>query len=184
MKKQTVISTIIASTLAVAALIVGYSQRKELFLYRNNLANKSVVEIVNHLEDKLDENKGFNAGITGEGLILSDAFDQIELPLPDGLFYLSVAPYINQSHRCSNHSLITCRGELKNQTFRIQITDLDANTITLDQDLSSSSNGFIGVWLPANKSYDINVSYNSLTSTTYVTTSKTSYTCLTTMKLT
>lgn len=184
MKKQTLISTIIASTLAVAALIVGYSQREELFLYRNNLANKSVVEIVSHLEDKLDENKGFNAGITGESLILSDAFDQIKLPLPDGLFYLSIAPYIDQTHGCSNHSLITCRGELKNETFYIQITDLESSIKILDQTISSSSNGFLGVWLPANKSYDINISYNSLTSTTIITTSETSYTCLTTMKLT
>jgi hypothetical protein len=37
--------------------------------------------------------------------------------LPDDEFYLSVAPYLEQTHDCYFHSLTTCRGELAGERF-------------------------------------------------------------------
>lgn len=171
--------------LAIGAIIlIGTNSAKDQdFLSRYNLDDMSVKEIVSHLENKLDEPEQFNAGITGTTLILSDLKEQIELALPNGLFYLSFAPYINQTHPCANHNLVTCRGEMKNQSFQIQVVDSMTNEIIMDEMLTTKSNGFSGIWLPKDRNFQLTVTYGTLSATTQVSTSSVSNTCLTTLKL-
>ncbi|HAX03682.1 MAG TPA: hypothetical protein DEA30_04140 [Acholeplasmataceae bacterium] len=184
MNKKTLIILSIFVLFLTTIVFIGINNSKDTSLFeRHNLSNKSVEEIVSYLEQRLDEDDKFFAGIYGDKLVLGDDKEQIELALPNGLFYLSIAPYINQTHPCTNHNLVTCRGELKNQVFQIEIIDLETNTVISKRDISSSANGFAGIWLPANKNLSIKVTYNSLSTTTDISTYSTSNTCLTKMKL-
>ena len=116
-------------------------------------------------------------------MLLGDSQQQVELELPNGKFYLSFAPYVNQTHPCANHNLVTCRGELKNKSFEVKIVDSQTNTVIIEKTIISSSNGFAGIWLPINKRYQITVSYENFSATDEVSTFTTSNTCLTTLKL-
>lgn len=185
MKKNVWIALSIMIAFIGLVLFLGTNASNESkFLAKYGFEGWTVQEIVAHLEDQLAEPESFRAAITGSKLLLSDSYHQVELELPSGQFYLSFAPYIQQTHPCANHNLITCRGELKNESFVVKIIDLRTNTIFLETTIQSSSNGFAGIWLPANNDYQMTVTYGDLTATEVISTFSTSHTCLTTLKLT
>jgi hypothetical protein len=170
--------------IGVVVLTSLLTPKQNDFLARYDLESMSVQEMVSHLENKLDETADFRASITGSNLSLGDTTYQVELDLPNGQFYLSFAPYISQTHPCSNHNLVTCRGELKNVSFEVTVVDTESNSVILEDNMTSSSNGFTGIWLPKNKTYQITVTYGNLSASEEVSTFSTSNTCLTTLQLT
>jgi len=158
------------------------SKQEQAFLEKYGLINMSIQERVSYLEDVTDEDEEFFAGITGKELTLADDNENYSYKLPNNQFYLSIAPYINNTHPCSNHNLITCRGELKNQTMDITVKDSSGNVIINDT-YTSKSNGFLGLWLPKNMSGTITINYQGLTTTEKISTFESDNTCLTTLKL-
>src|SRR5690554_786851 len=59
-----------------------------------------------------------------EVLVGAVGSDDLEsLAIPDDLFYLSIAPYVDATHECHFHSLTTCAGELRNVPVRVTVTD-------------------------------------------------------------
>jgi hypothetical protein len=184
MKKKLLIGlSILIAFIGVIAFVAANSPNRNDFLAKYDLDGMTVKEIVAYLENDLNEPTNFSAAITGTKLVLGDATHQIELELPKGQFYLSFAPYINQTHPCANHNLVTCRGELKNKSFEVKIVDSQTNTVIVEKTIISSSNGFAGIWLPKNKRFQVTVSYGNLTATEEVSTFTSSNTCLTTLKL-
>ena len=185
MKKKVLIGlSIFIAFIGVIAYLVGSSTNQDDFLAKYDLDGLTVKEIVALLENELNEPANFSAAITGTKLFLGDSQQQVELELPNGQFYLSFAPYVNQTHPCANHNLVTCRGELKNKSFEVKIVDSQTNTVIIERTIISSSNGFAGIWLPENKRFLITVSYENLTATEEISTFTSSNTCLTTLKLT
>ncbi len=184
MKKILLPIVAIAVVLAVGVVFLNSQQNQsEDFLVRNNLVGMDVMEIVEYLEKKTDEPIGFNAGITATKLVLSDTKGSIELNVPKDLFYLSIAPYINTTHPCGTHNLVSCRGELQGETLHVLITDMDTNEVVLDQDVDTYANGFAGLWLPRNRNLSVTVTYKDLSATTQVSTNDDDNTCETTLKL-
>ncbi|RIK15345.1 MAG: hypothetical protein DCC50_08445, partial [Acidobacteria bacterium] len=62
------------------------------------------------------------ASVQPAAVLLSDAEGrEARLPLPQDEFYLSVAPYLDQTHECHFHSLTTCRGELGNEELTVRV---------------------------------------------------------------
>lgn len=184
MKKNILLlSMIIIAALISYSLLTANQRKSDDFLVRYELQSLSVVEIINYLEQKTDEPMGFNAGVTATKLLLSDDKDAIELDIPADLFYLSVAPFINQTHPCANHSLVTCTGELQNETLRVLITDLDSDELILDQDIVTSPKGFAGLWLPSGKNIEMTITYKGLVATKQLSTFELDETCETTMQL-
>lgn len=184
MKKNILLlSTILLVAFIGYSLLTSYQRKSEAFLNRYELQSLSVVEIINYLEQKTDEPAGFNASVTSTTLFLSDEKDTIELDLPADLFYLSVAPFINQTHPCATHSLVTCTGELQNETLRVLITDSDTDEIILDQDIVTSPKGFAGLWLPSGKNIEMMITYKDLVATKQLSTFEVDDTCVTTMQL-
>jgi len=184
MNKKTIIAISVFFLFIGAIVLVALkTPNRNDFLTRYDLDGMSVKEIVSYLENRLDEPANFSAGITGSKLLLGDANHQVELDLPNGQFYLSFAPYINQTHPCANHNLVTCRGELKNISFAVKVVDSQTNSTIFEDNITSRSNGFAGIWLPKNKNYQVTVTYNGLSATDEVSTFSTSNTCLTTLKL-
>lgn len=109
--------------------------------------------------------------------------EQTLVDLPDDEFYLSVAPYVEQTHDCYFHSLTTCRGELAGEQVHVTITDRDTGEVLVDEVTDTFDNGFVGFWLPAGVDTTIQVEYEGLSASEDISTGPDDPTCLTTMQL-
>lgn len=105
-----------------------------------------------------------------------------EVPIEDG-FYLSLAPYREQTHPCSFHSLTTCRGELAGEDVTIVVTDPATGEQIVDEATTTYDNGFVGVWLPRERALEITVTTADGAASTPVSTFADDPTCLTTLQL-
>lgn len=75
------------------------------FLAKQGLAGKTVEQIVDVIDQSPQARPlPYSASITSKALKLSDGQQQYSYPLGNK-FYLSFAPYIQQTHPCFNHSL-------------------------------------------------------------------------------
>lgn len=63
---------------------------------------------------------------------------------------------MNETHPCEIHSLTGCRGEMKNERYELHIVDQDGKVV-IDKTVQSNQNGFIDLWLPRNKTYDVTI---------------------------
>src|SRR5690625_1726459 len=74
-----------------------------------------------------------SASITSTALIVTDSEENEEIyPLPQDEFFVSIAPYIDETHPCTNHSLTGCQGELVEKEFDIFIEDTEGNVVIED----------------------------------------------------
>ena len=103
--------------------------------------------------------------------------------LPDDLFYLSIAPYIEQTHDCYFHSLTTCQGELAGKDLHVTITERATGNVLVDGVTTTFDNGFVGFWLPSGIDATINVTYEGYAASAEISTGPDAPTCLTTVKL-
>ena len=101
------------------------------------------------------------------------------MPLTGDEFYVSFAPYVNQTHDCYYHSLTTCTGELGNADIHVTVTS-DAGEVLVDEDMTTFDNGFVGLWLPRDIEATLEVTYGDLSLTQDIATGEEDPTCLTT----
>jgi hypothetical protein len=176
-----ILGVIVTITIAFAFLnqINSTDQTETKMLTKYGLNDLSVKEIVDKLERITDEKDGLNASITATTLILYDNEEKFEFKLPTEEFYVSIAPFINESHLCQTHNLVSCRGELSNKEFEISIVKSDG-VVILNQKMKSLSSGFIGIWLPKGIDATLTVNYEGLTVSSLISTYDTSNTCITT----
>jgi hypothetical protein len=78
--------------------------------------------------------------------------------------------------------LTGCQGELVEEEFDVLIEDEDGNII-LDEKVTSQANGFIDLWLPRDKTLQVNISQDGKAAKQELTTFKGDDTCVTTMQL-
>lgn len=181
------IGVAVVSTLLIVAGMYTLNQNRLLvkqeesyaMLKKYGIGDLSVQEVVHWLDQRIDEPESLKGGIRGTELVMYDGEKEYKLALPKDEFYLSFAPYQNNTHPCANHNLITCRGEMVEETFDVRITDKAGKEIVNEQ-MTSMKNGFIGVWLPKNIEATIFVSYGAKTASAVITTFDDSDTCLTT----
>ena len=148
------------------------------------LEGMGTVEIIDEL-DRLggaDRPQDLMASVRPDELILSAGDDELSLEIPDDLFYLSVAPYVDQTHDCFNHSLTTCTGELASAEVQVQIVEADGNVL-VDETRTTFENGFTGFWLPRDIEGTLRITSDGRTAKTDFTTHADAPTCLTTMQL-
>jgi hypothetical protein len=124
------------------------------------------------------------ASVRPHELLISDNQQrETTLPIPDDLFYLSFAPYLEQTHECHFHSLTTCVGELQNVEVQVKVTNA-AGEALVDEVLHTFDNGFVGVWLPRDIDATLTVEHDGHTASTAITTKgDEAATCLTTLQL-
>lgn len=124
-----------------------------------------------------------SASITSKQLLVTDN-DGIErvYELPKNEFFVSIAPYINETHPCENHSLTGCQGEMVSEQFKVYIKDTEGNVL-VDDTLKTEANGFIDLWLPSEQSYLIKIEHQGKTVESEFSTFENDGTCITTMKL-
>ena len=151
----------------------------ESILERLGLKDKELTSVVMALDERLDEPQDIGARITGEALLLYQGEDEVSVPLPEDLFFVSIAPYINDVHPCQVHNLITCRGELYGETMLITIT-LNDGSVLYSEERTTQANGFIGLWLPAGIEGTLSVEMPNRSVSYPISTYANSDTCITT----
>ncbi len=102
--------------------------------------------------------------------------------MPEDEFYISVAPYVTQTHTCYTHSATGCSGELAGKTFHVLFIDDNGNTL-IDGNYDSLQNGFIDFWLPRDIEGTLTITYGELSTTKEISTYTGEPTCETTMQL-
>ncbi|OZU90627.1 hypothetical protein CIL03_05675 [Virgibacillus indicus] len=127
---------------------------------------------------------GQTASITSKQLIVTenDESSETAYDLPDEEFFVSIAPYINETHPCEIHSLTGCQGELANKDFDVSIEDMEGNLV-LEEKMNSESNGFIDLWLPRDKTYRVKITHDGKQVESEISTFENDGTCITTMQL-
>lgn len=103
--------------------------------------------------------------------------------LPEDAFFLSIAPYVEQTHPCEIHSLTGCQGEMKNEDFLVTILDSEGNTLMKDSSLKTASNGFVDIWLPRDRSFLVKMVHDGKVAEAQISTYDQDNTCITTMQL-
>lgn len=122
------------------------------------------------------------ASVMPNHLVLSSPDTELTMPLPEDSFYLSIAPYVDQTHECHFHSLTTCLGELSNEDVQVTIVD-EAGEVLVDEQTTTFDNGFVGVWVPSDTEGTIEISADGRTGSTEFTTTDEAATCITELQL-
>jgi hypothetical protein len=124
-----------------------------------------------------------SASITSRQLIVTDNDNRkVTYDLPKDEFFVSIAPYVKETHPCATHSLTGCQGELANKSFDVSIEDSKGKKV-LEQKLTSQANGFIDLWLPRDQTYNITVNYEGKIAKSQFSTFDKDNTCITTIRL-
>jgi hypothetical protein len=154
-------------------------------LDRYGLAGKSAVEVIDQLDRQglAQRPADLKASVRTSELLLTADGQEHSLPIPDDRFYLSVAPYVQDTHECFYHSLTTCKGELAGADVQVTIVDV-GGTVLLDETRTTFANGFVGFWLPRNITGTLRMASGGKTAETKISTAPDAPTCLTTVRLT
>ncbi len=105
-------------------------------------------EIVDRLEsDPQPRPLAVQASVREDHLVVGDGTTETTVPLPEDLFYVSVAPFVSSTHDCFYHALGGCQGELPGEEVQVRITD-GAGEVLVDETVTTQANGFVGFWLP------------------------------------
>ncbi|TRW46110.1 CueP family metal-binding protein [Georgenia yuyongxinii] len=147
----------------------------------DGLAAQQVIELLD--KTPLDERAtDLMASIRPDELLLSDGQEDVALPLPEDRFYVSIAPFVDQTHECFYHSLTTCTGELSGKEMQVTIVD-DAGEVLVEETTTTYDNGFVGFWLPRDVDGTIRVSSEGREGEADFTTTDDGATCVTTLQL-
>jgi len=159
---------------------------QEDFLSTYGLAGMDAVEIIDHLDQQPVAQRPTDliASVGIDELVLTDQNQEITLDLPANLTYVSVAPYVTQTHDCFYHSLTTCRGELDSEPVEVTFTDETTGETLVDEQTTTFDNGFIGFWVPRDTTGTIEATHEGRTGTTEFSTADDGATCVTDLRLT
>ncbi|QJW36618.1 CueP family metal-binding protein [Cellulosimicrobium protaetiae] len=176
-----------ALALVLAGCSAGTAEPTALdaLLERHDLAGLSGREVVDRLEalETADRPTDLVASVRAAELVLADEAYETTVPLPDDVFYLSVAPYVDGTHECFFHSLTTCQGELAGEPVSVSVVDAATGDVLVEEDTTLGANGFVGYWLPRDVDAELRVEHDGRVGTTTVSTGDDDPTCLTTLQL-
>lgn len=163
-----------ASAEQTAALLAEYG-----------LTGMDARDVIEHL-DRLggDERPSdLMASIRTDELLLAADGVETTLDMPEDSFYVSIAPYLTQTHDCFFHSLTTCQGELVGADVQVTVVDDVTGETVVDEETTTYENGFVGLWLPREMTGTLTVTHDGASVESPISTTADSATCLTTLKL-
>ena len=145
----------------------------------------SVEELIGQLQSQplVERPDGLLASVRVGELLLTSKEREVSLPLPENRFHLSVAPYLNETHECFNHSLTTCAGELASAQMQVTITDATSGEVLIDRDVTTFENGFFDVWLPTDREITLRINDGERGAEVPLATGADDPTCVTTVRL-
>lgn len=190
---KSIMLTAVALTLTLSGCAATDSQSSpaatesspEDLLANHGLAKMDAVEVIDHLDrlELADRPTDLMGSVYPDELVLTDKSQEVTLDLPADSSYLSIAPYVNQTHDCFYHSLTTCQGELGNESVDVRIVDAGSGEVVVDEKATTFDNGFVGVWVPSDIEGTIEVSYDGMVGTTDFSTSDDGATCITDLQV-
>ncbi|CAM3624284.1 CueP family metal-binding protein [Erysipelothrix urinaevulpis] len=184
MKKYLVVALLAGLILTLFAVNKTNKQDNiAAFLENLNIQYSSNEALIKYLEYDNKTDDSLQAQIYPDKLILSDQKTEVETSLKDSQFYLSFAPFINETHPCTFHVPTGCQGEMPNQQFFVTIRNLKTNELIYNDLVTTADNGFAGLWLPRNIEASIEVMASGLSSKQTISTYNDDPTCLTTLNL-
>lgn len=128
--------------------------------------------------------KAESASISSTQLIVKESDGKsAAYALPADEFFVSIAPYVDQTHPCATHSLTGCQGEMTEEEFNLSVTDTDGTVIMDNETVKSQPNGFIDLWLPRDRTYQVTIEHDGKQAESGLSTFKKDDTCVTTMQL-
>jgi hypothetical protein len=154
-------------------------------LAQHGLEGMDAVKIIDHL-DRLgaaDRPVDLTASVRPGELLMTAGSEEFSLDIPDNRFYLSTAPYVDDTHECFNHSLTTCKGELASVEIRVRIVDETHDEVLVDETTTTFANGFVGYWLPRDIEGTVHVTYDGKVGEVDFTTDEAAPTCVSTLRL-
>lgn len=172
--------------LGLAGCAAADDDTAESFLKSQGLAGMDAVEIVEYL-DRIPvsaRSAELIASVRHDELVLAADGQEVVLDLPEDQTYVSVAPYVDETHDCFHHSLTTCRGELAGQPVQVTFTDAATGETLIEEETTTFSNGFAGFWVPSHTTGTIEVTHQGRTGTTEFSTGEDGATCVTDLRLT
>lgn len=144
-------------------------------------------ELIDQLEaTPVDERpQDVMASIRQDEVLVSapDGSQEVSVPIEEG-HYLSIAPYVDQTHDCFFHSLTTCTGEMAGEEITVRVVDDRTGEVYVDETSRTHDNGFVGFWLPRDISATLTVTAAGRSAETSVETGADDLTCLTSLQLT
>ena len=154
------------------------------FLEPYGLADSEPRDIVTALDRTNDDRANGLAGSVRYDHVLFTTDDgEQRIPLAEDEFYLSLAPYVEQTHECYYHNLASCQGELVGEDLDVTITS-DDGEVLVDETVTTYDNGFVGFWLPRDIEGTIEVEFDGRSVTAPIATGPEDPTCVTTLQLT
>lgn len=143
------------------------------------VAGKTTREVVSHLEQGHTGDLMFAVALPNQ-IQISDGEET--LSLYDDAFYISIAPFIHQTHECLMHVFTSCRAELQAVSMHVRLRDQAGNTV-FEGIRETYQNGFMGFWLQKNQAYTIEIDYEGYQGVFDFTTHDEDPTCLTDFQL-
>ncbi|MFC3621516.1 CueP family metal-binding protein [Microbacterium aurantiacum] len=181
-----------AGAAVLAMLLAGCAPSSDMpqattstLLTEQGLTGMTTTQIIDHLDQMSvnDRPTDLFASVRPEALILADDEQEVSLAMPADVSYVSIAPFLQQTHDCFFHSLTTCRGELSSQPIEVRILDHATGDVLIDEATTTFDNGFVGYWLPRGVEGAIEVTHDGRTGTTAFSTMDDAPTCITTLQL-
>lgn len=150
-----------------------------------SLDGMDTVELIDHLDrlDGSDRPTDLMASVRPDVLVLASGDEEQSREMPDDQFYVSFAPYVDQTHECFHHSLTTCQGELSAQDIQVEVRDRTNGAVLVSDTLTTFDNGFIGIWLPRDIEGTIRATYGGKAGEVDFTTDEDAPTCITTLRM-
>lgn len=134
--------------------------------------------------DQLDQARPLpvQASVRPEEVVFSQDGQEVAVPIEGDEVYVSIAPFVSQTHDCYYHALGGCQGELAGEDVHVTIT-ADDGEVLVDEDATTYTNGFVGYWLPRDVAGTITITRDGLTGEVPLDTSAEGPTCVTTLQL-
>ncbi|WP_040948997.1 CueP family metal-binding protein [Gorillibacterium massiliense] len=178
MKRKIVLTSVLGAVVVVLLSVYwGNNQRNA----PSKMNNQDIKQLVQDFSS--GKQKAKSASITSNQLIVTRSGSRsVTYELPTNEFFLSIAPYVEKTHPCATHNLVSCRGEMVNEEFKVFIEDIEGNVL-IDRSMKSQENGFIDLWLPRDKKYNVTVEQNGKIAKSEISTFDNDDTCITTMHL-
>ncbi|UJW58327.1 CueP family metal-binding protein [Bacillus sp. A116_S68] len=178
MKLKLITAFGLAAIISVVYLVISSTGDNRAVEEKNEQA---IIEMVHEYSTTNEEDE--TASITPTELIITDSNDQeVIYDLVGDDFFVSIAPYVEETHPCTYHNLTGCQGEMIEEEFDIYIENTKGEVI-VDESLTSLANGFIDLWLPREETYYITIEHNGKTVDSEFSTFEDDATCITTMQL-
>ena len=114
--------------------------------------------------DEVDQQRPLSvqASVRTDDVVFSDGEQEITVPIPGDLVYVSVGPYVDQTHPCHFHALGGCQGEMVGEEVDVQIVD-HMGEVLVDETVTTRANGFVGYWLPKDAHGTVTITQGELT---------------------